>query len=68
MNQGDKKRQAAEAALDLIPAGTVLGVGTGSTVNFFIDALPQIASNLEAVVASSRATEARLRARGLRGD
>jgi ribose 5-phosphate isomerase A len=64
MNQGDKKRRAAEAALELIPEGAVLGVGTGSTVNFFIDALPQIASKLQAVVASSRATEARLRARG----
>jgi len=65
VSQSDKKRRAAETALGYIEPGTVLGVGTGSTVNYLIDSLPDIASRLSAVVASSRATEARLRARGL---
>jgi ribose 5-phosphate isomerase A len=41
-----------------------LGVGTGSTANYFIDELERFRGDLTAVVASSRATEARLRARG----
>ena len=65
VSQSDKKRRAAERALEYIEPGTVLGVGTGSTVNRLIDALPDIAPRLSALVASSRATEARLRARGL---
>lgn len=64
MNQDQKKRAAAEAALAYIEAGTRLGVGTGSTVNFLIDALPGVASSLDVVVASSVATERRLRAAG----
>ena len=39
MNQDDKKQAAAEKALSLIPKGSYIGVGTGSTVNFLIDAL-----------------------------
>ena len=39
MNQDDKKRRAAEAALAYVQDGSVIGVGTGSTVNFFIEAL-----------------------------
>jgi ribose 5-phosphate isomerase A len=65
VSQSDKKRRAAEKALEYIQPGTLLGVGTGSTVNHLIDALPDVAAQLAAVVASSRATEARLRARGL---
>ncbi len=62
MHQADKKRQAAEAALDFVEPGVDLGVGTGSTVNFFIDALPQIRNRINSLVASSQATEDRLRA------
>jgi ribose 5-phosphate isomerase A len=65
LSQSDKKRRAAERALEYIEPGAILGVGTGSTVNHLIDALTDIAPRLSAVVASSRATEARLRARGL---
>jgi len=65
MNQDDKKRRAAEAALDFIKPGTTLGVGTGSTVNFFIDQLPRFRGELAAIVASSAATEARLKGLGL---
>jgi ribose 5-phosphate isomerase A len=61
MDQVEKKRQAAAAALGFIKPHTVLGVGTGSTVNCLIDLLPGVRNRLEALVASSRATEERLR-------
>lgn len=66
MDQGEKKRQAALAALEFIEAGARLGVGTGSTVNCLIDELPRHRSRIAAVVASSRATEQRLQAAGFR--
>lgn len=66
MEQNNLKRQAARAALEFIKPGIALGVGTGSTVNQFIDELEPFRGDLATVVASSRATEARLRARGLR--
>ena len=61
-----KKRQAAESALDLVETGSVVGVGTGSTTNHFIDALARIRFRVDGTVASSEATAARLRERGLR--
>jgi ribose 5-phosphate isomerase A len=64
MQQNEKKRQAALAALDYIDDGIQLGVGTGSTVNFFIDALPDVRSKIDAVVASSEATRERLEKHG----
>ncbi len=64
MDQNSRKRQAAQAALEFIKPGMALGVGTGSTANFLIDLLDPFRGALAAVVASSRATEARLRARG----
>ncbi|MDP6436125.1 MAG: ribose-5-phosphate isomerase RpiA [Gammaproteobacteria bacterium] len=60
MHQLEKKRQAALAALEYIPDGAQLGVGTGSTVNYFIDALPEVRSKISSVVASSEATRERL--------
>ena len=65
MDQAARKQQAAQAALEFIKPGVTLGVGTGSTVNYFIDELVRHRDDLAAIVASSRATEARLRARGL---
>ena len=65
MNQSDKKRQAARAALSYIKDGISLGVGTGSTVNYFIDALPEHMHRLTAVVSSSEASTRRLRDLGL---
>lgn len=65
MNQDANKRAAAEAALELIQPGTRLGVGTGSTVSFLIEALPRVASRIEAFVASSVDTERRLTAAGM---
>ena len=61
MNHGDKKRLAALAALQYIQPGSVLGIGTGTTVNYFIDALPDVRNKIDTIVASSRATEDRLR-------
>ena len=61
----DLKIQAAKAALDYIENDTVVGVGTGSTVNFLIKELATIKHKIDACVASSKATEARLRAEGI---
>ncbi len=55
-----KKRRAAEAALAQIPAGSVLGVGTGSTVRFLIEALAAHPGRVRAAVSSSNATTALL--------
>ena len=66
MDADTKKRQAAESALDLVETGSVVGVGTGSTTNHFIDALARIRFRIDGTVASSEATAARLRERGLR--
>jgi ribose 5-phosphate isomerase A len=65
MTQDEMKRAAAEAALDHIPAGSVVGVGTGSTANFFIAALGRIRDRVTSAVASSEATAGRLRALGI---
>jgi ribose 5-phosphate isomerase A len=61
MSQDEQKRQAAEAALAHVEGDMILGVGTGSTVNFFIDALAPMAHRLEGAVASSEASADRLR-------
>ena len=58
------KQIAAEAALDYIEIGDVVGVGTGSTANAFIDLLPKIKGKIDGTVASSKATEDRLRQHG----
>jgi len=64
--EGDaKKRLAAEAALDYVVDGAVLGVGTGSTVNFFIEALIPYRNRVRAAVSSSNASTARLIAGGI---
>ncbi len=60
-----RKQRAAHAALDYIEDGAVIGVGTGSTVNFFIDALGSSRTRVRAAVSSSNATTARLRALGI---
>lgn len=64
MEQGEKKRQAARAALEFVEPGVRLGVGTGSTVKHFIEALPEYRDRIALVVASSCETERRLRAAG----
>jgi len=61
MDKDDKKRRVAEAALDYVEPGSVVGVGTGSTVNFFIAALAGIKHNIEGAVSSSIASETLLK-------
>ena len=61
--QDEKKQAAAKAALKHLPKGGILGVGTGSTVNFLIDLLPEL--QLEAAVASSNTTAERLKKIGI---
>jgi len=60
-----RKKAAAEAALDYVPSGAVIGVGTGSTANYFIDALASRRADIAGAVASSEATAARLLAQGI---
>lgn len=59
------KIKAAQAAIAYIEDDMVIGVGTGSTVNFFIKELALIKHRIDACVASSKATEALLRAAGI---
>lgn len=64
MDASQKKRNAAEASLQFIEPGTVLGVGTGSTVNYLIDMLPDVRDRIEAVVSSSNASTLLLQEHG----
>jgi ribose 5-phosphate isomerase A len=66
VTQDELKRQVAEAALAYVPSGGVIGVGSGSTVNLFIDALARLAGGVAGAVSSSAASTARLVARGIR--
>lgn len=59
------KRRVAQAALSWVEGVTTLGVGTGSTVNAFIDALAAHPGRIESAVSSSEASSARLRAAGI---
>ena len=65
MTQDELKKLVAEAALEYIEAGSVVGVGTGSTANFFIDGLARIKHRIDGAVASSEASAERLRAHGI---
>lgn len=65
MTQDQKKRAAAEAALSFVIPGSIVGVGTGSTVNYFIDGLADIKDDIEAAVSSSEQSTARLKALGI---
>lgn len=66
MSVEQRKRAAAEAALEYINRGDVIGVGTGSTVNYFIDALAAMKADIDGAVSSSEASTARLRQHGIR--
>jgi ribose 5-phosphate isomerase A len=65
MNQDQLKQRAAEAALDYLADGAVVGVGTGSTVNYFIEALATVRQRVAAAVSSSEASTRRLAAHGI---
>lgn len=70
MTQDELKQAVARAACDYVaanlPAGGILGVGTGSTANFFIDEIAALRERIVAAVASSEATAQRLKGHGIR--
>jgi len=65
MTQDEMKKAAAIKALEFIKNDTIVGVGTGSTVNYFIDALASIKNNIEGAVSSSEVSSKRLKAHGI---
>ena len=65
MNQLEMKKLAAQAALQYVKAGTIVGVGSGSTVNCFIEALGTIKDKIQGAVAASKASEELLRKQGI---
>ncbi|GBL05650.1 ribose-5-phosphate isomerase RpiA [Glaciecola sp. KUL10] len=65
MNQDQKKQTAAQAAIEYVQPDTIVGVGTGSTVNHFIDALASKKNVIEGAVSSSDASTQRLKALGI---
>ncbi|WP_410474871.1 ribose-5-phosphate isomerase RpiA [Guyparkeria sp. TX1] len=64
-NTEQGKKLAAQAAIEYVPAGSVVGVGTGSTVNYFIDELAKIKNRIEGAVSSSEASTQRLKDHGI---
>jgi len=65
MTSDEKKRKVAKAALEYVVEDTIIGVGTGSTANCFIDALATIKHKIEGTVASSDATAERMKSHGI---
>jgi ribose 5-phosphate isomerase A len=65
MTPDDMKKMAAQAALEHVETGTVIGIGTGSTANHFIDGLAAIKHKIDGTVASSEASAKRLEAHGI---
>jgi len=65
MTQDEMKQKVAEAALKYVKADTIVGVGTGSTANMFIDALAGMKNDIIGTVASSEATAERLQGHGI---
>ena len=65
MTQDLMKKNAAIKAIDFIEQDTIVGVGTGSTVNHFIDALAEIKNNIKGAVSSSEESTKRLKAHGI---
>src|SRR5579859_5859301 len=66
MDQDQLKKAVAKAAVDHVPDNCIVGVGTGSTANYFIDELARIKGRIEGTVASSEASAARLTQAGIR--
>lgn len=65
MTQDELKQAVARAAIEYVPEGEIIGVGTGSTANFFIDELGKIKDRIKGAVASSEATAQRLQSHGI---
>ena len=59
--QNEQKREVAQAAIQHIPIGSIVGVGTGSTANYFIDELAKVKHKIDGAVASSDDTAQRLK-------
>ena len=66
MTQDELKRQVGEAALKYVVEDAIVGVGSGSTVNFFIDSLAKIKHKIDGAVAASEASAERLKKHGIR--
>ena len=66
MTQDELKRAAAQAALDYVVEGSIVGVGTGSTANHFIDGLAGLKGRITGAVASSEASAERLASHGIK--
>ncbi len=66
MNQDELKALVGRAALEQVPDGAIVGVGTGSTVNCFIDALAGVKDRIRGAVSSSVKSSERLAAHGIR--
>ena len=64
LTQDQLKKQVADAAIEYVKSG-IIGVGTGSKANFFIDALGEIKNKIEGAVASSKSTADKLEAHGI---
>jgi len=65
LSQDEMKKQVAEAALEYVESGMIVGIGTGSTANHFIDGLAKMKGKIEGTVASSEASAERLRGHGI---
>ncbi|GEA10649.1 ribose-5-phosphate isomerase RpiA [Alteromonas sp. KUL49] len=65
MDQNAKKQAVAKAAIQYVEQDSIVGVGTGSTINFFIDELGKIKNKIEGAVSSSEASTQRLEALGI---
>jgi ribose 5-phosphate isomerase A len=65
MTQDEMKKATAKAALEYVPVGEIIGIGTGSTANHFIDYLADIKHKIDGTVASSEASAERLRSHGI---
>ena len=65
MTQDEMKIAAAQAALEYVESGMVIGIGTGSTANHFIDLLATVKGKIDGTVASSVASEERLKSHGI---
>lgn len=65
MNQDELKQAVAKAAISYVQSDTIVGIGTGSTANYFIDELAKIKQRIRGAVASSEASAQRLKSHGI---
>lgn len=65
MTPDEKKQQVAKAALEHVEANMIIGIGTGSTANYFIDALASIKHTIEGTIASSQSSADRLKSHNI---